>query len=70
MLFKTIHYAYLIFILCISTLEADFMKVSNQIQTYELIQLYKLVCTISTKKKSTSMYTLNRSLAASYDIPG
>ena len=30
MLFKTILYAYLIFILCISTLESDFLKVSNQ----------------------------------------
>ena len=34
MLFKTIQYAYLIFMLCISTLEADFFKVSNQKQTY------------------------------------
>ena len=34
MLFKTIQYAYLIFMLCISTLEVDFLKVSNQKQTY------------------------------------
>ena len=34
MLFKTIQYAYLIFMLCISTLEADFLKVSNKKQTY------------------------------------
>ena len=34
MLFKRIQYAYLIFMLCISTLEADFLKVSNQKQTY------------------------------------
>ena len=34
MLFKTIQYAYLIFMLCMSTLEADFLKVSNQKRTY------------------------------------
>ena len=34
MLFKTIQYAYLIFMLCISTLEADFLKVSIQKLTY------------------------------------
>ena len=34
MLFETIQYAYLIFMLCISKLEADFLKVSNQKQTY------------------------------------
>ena len=34
MLFTTIQYAYLIFMLCISTLEVDFLKVPNQKQTY------------------------------------
>ena len=34
MLFKTIQYAYLIFMLCFSPLEADFLKVPNKKQTY------------------------------------